>query len=274
MSRQLARLLLLPGLAFFTGLAFFWNRNGTRSASRSVSPLVWPPVAASGALCHVETLARISAEYDAKQSPPGGGCKGDIGEHMETLLRIALDPAVRSVTEVGVRDGYATWAFLEAARRRHIAGGPPLSIRLHDITMSGGARALVQLMQGSCPAIPVTFIEGDDLLVPIKPTDVLLLDTWHSHRQLSRELAIIPPAVRRALILHDTVTFGSVDEAAVGHGGKPVDEALYSGVSRKAAGLQPALDKFLRSRPEWVFFRRDFNCNGLTIVRRRVVAVD
>lgn len=251
MLRRLARLLLL-----FAGSVF--------------APRAQPPVAAT---CHPDTLAKISAEYDSKQSRPGGGCKGDIAEHMETLLNIASDPAVRSVTEVGVRDGYATWAFLEAARRRHVAGGPPLSIRLHDITMSKPAKALMRLMNRTCPAIPVSFVEGDDLLTPIKRTDVMLLDTWHSYRQLSRELSTIPPAVRRALILHDTVTFGHVDEALSGHGGKPIDEALYKSVSRKAAGLQPAVDDFLSRQPEWVFYRRDENCNGLTIVRRRGVAV-
>ena len=56
--------------------------------------------------------------------------------------------------------------------------------------------------------------------VPIAPTDLMLLDTWHTYRQLSRELLVIPKSVRKALILHDTVTFAARDEGQSGHGGK------------------------------------------------------
>ena len=214
--------------------------------------------------CASTTLAKISAEFQARI---GSGCMGDIGEHMPTLMRSALNSSVSSVSEVGVRQVFATWAFLEAARRRHVAREPPLSIFLYDITMSGAAKDVVGIMQRTCPAIPVTFVEGDDLNVTIQPTDVMLLDTWHSYRQLSRELAKIPMAVQKALFLHDTVTYGRVDEGESGHGGKRIDETQFAGLPRKA-GLQPALGEFLGRHAEWYEAHRYENCNGLTVLCR------
>ena len=45
-------------------------------------------------------------------------------------------------------------------------------------------------------------MEGDDLAMALEPTDVMLLDTWHTFRQLRQELRRIPRGVAKALILH------------------------------------------------------------------------
>ena len=55
--------------------------------------------------------------------PPTAECMHHVWHRhltppLAALAAQALHPSVSSVTEVGVRQGYATWAFLEAARRR------------------------------------------------------------------------------------------------------------------------------------------------------------
>jgi hypothetical protein len=70
-------------------------------------------------------------------------------------------------------------------------------------------------------------------------------------------------------MLHDTTLFGDRDESIEGHGGKPVDEALFNGLPPKA-GLWPAVEEFLASAEgsNWRLVERVTVNNGLTILGR------
>ena len=46
----------------------------------------------------------------------------------------------------------------------------------------------------------------------------MLLDTWHSYKQLAAEMARLPAFVRHHIALHDTTTFEFRDEGLEGHG--------------------------------------------------------
>ena len=229
--------------------------------------------------CTSKFIDRIRTEYQSKQRGIGGGCNGDIAEHLPILRKFAIDPNVSHVSEVGVRDGYATFAFLDAAverwQRRHLAGASgPLTVRLYDITKTASIKALLGDLECECPALDVKFAEGDDLKISIEDTDFMLLDTWHTYRQLAAELKVIPQRVRQRISFHDTVLFAYGDEGDdVGHGGKPIEAGLYVGLEKKS-GLMPAIEEFLVSEkarsPTGAFMLEEAkqNCNGLVILKR------
>ncbi|KAJ1466945.1 hypothetical protein T484DRAFT_3632256 [Baffinella frigidus] len=231
--------------------------------------------------CTSSLLRFIENGYLFKARPIGGGCNPDIAEHLPVLRMLLMEPHVTHGSEVGVRDGFATWAFLDAARERLEKGMRPLKIRLYDISKTKKVKALLQKVNSECPALDVELSEGNDLVIPIEETDIMLLDTWHSFRQLNAELKRIPHKIRRTLLLHDTVTFEQRDEGTTGHGGKPINEELFEG-SMQYQGLLPAIKKFLRaeqargetSKPndrDSLFVLRETrtNCNGLTILDRQ-----
>jgi hypothetical protein len=121
----------------------------------------------------------------------------DINEHCVRLRELASECG--HVTEFGMRPEASTVALLAGGpgtlvsydRRRH-----PLVDLLEVVARPGGFR----------------FEEGDSLTAEIEETDLLFLDTVHTARQLSRELARHAGRVRRRIVLHDTVTFGQVGE--------------------------------------------------------------
>jgi hypothetical protein len=63
--------------------------------------------------------------------------------------------------------------------------------------------------------------------------------------------------------MHDTVTFGTVDE-------KPYDNGMVSkylkGVQSVRTGLKMALQDFLEANPEWKLSAHYGNNNGLTVL--------
>ena len=237
--------------------------------------------AAPDKTCSQRMIDRIHFEYQSKQRSVGGGCNGDIAEHLPVLKELAMDPKVRHVSEVGVRNGYATFAFLDAALERWQSGGgddgvAELKIRLYDITQTTPVKQLLNEIHTECNALDVKFTEGDDLKVHIEKTDLMLLDTWHSYRQLAAELKVIPQRVNQRIAFHDTELFGHRDEGESGHGGKPVDESLFTGMHKKT-GLRPAIDDFLKLQEQhtatsaFVLEHDKKNCNGLLILKRESV---
>lgn len=168
--------------------------------------------------------------YQARYTP------SDINEHVPTLNRLAGD--CQRVTEMGVRSGVSTAAFLFAR---------PDSITCYDLdqhqniaTFAGAA-----LEAG----IDFTFVQGDVLTQRIAETDLLFLDTYHTYDQVRQELILHAGQVRRYLVLHDTTTF-----AVQGEGGQ--------------TGIWAAVQEFLASHPEWRLAEKYENNNGLTVLAR------
>ena len=196
--------------------------------------------------------------------PFQGGAQ-DINELLPRI-RAALVGA-RHISEVGVREAISSWTFAAVAAEAADAGAP-VTYRALDITRQEGVADLEAAL-AQCPGIDFSYTEGSDLLVPPWPTEVMLLDTWHTYKQLARELPRFAPYISRTLMLHDTSLKGEVDEILEGAGGKPVDEALFAGLPQKQ-GLWPAIQDFLVTEEgkNWRVAERITANNGLTIMQR------
>jgi hypothetical protein len=165
---------------------------------------------------------------------------GDINEH---LLRIAqLARECDHVTEFGVRTGLSTLAILHG-----LSNKPEATLRSYDLADPYGvfdtARDVV--------SVQWTFTHGSTLDVsPIEPTQMLFVDTLHTYAQVKGELERHAANVSKYIVFHDTVSFGVTGE----DGG---------------AGINLAIQEFLRDYPQWVIFEHYDNNNGLTILTRQ-----
>ncbi len=207
--------------------------------------------------CDTATKEFISSKYNAVATTAG-----DIHEHIPVIYRYV--EMFLHATEIGVRNLGSSWAFAKAGMDR-VAAGKSFTYRASDITKQGVVEQLDKTMSG-CPSIEYSFIEGDDLLIEPWKTNVLLIDTWHVYRQLAAELPRWAPFVGHYIMLHDTQSFRVVDEGVEGHGGKAVDEGLFSRTGNQ--GLWPAVEQFISAHPEWSIHEHRENNNGLTILKR------
>lgn len=164
----------------------------------------------------------------------------DINQHLPTLRRYARK--VKSVTELGVRRGVSTRAFLVC----------PVDYVGYDLNMvPPGLRELGSTATMDRPDRKVEFRRGDSTKISIDETDLLFIDTLHNYLQLAQELRIHNKHVSRYIILHDTHTFGYRDES----GGGP--------------GLVPALLEFMDKQVgNWAIIEHRVHNNGLTIMER------
>ena len=172
-----------------------------------------------------------AALYERARSQPS-----DIQAHLPVLHKFAS--SVRHVTEFGVRTGNSTTALLHAGPDRLIG---------YDVFR----QPEVALLEAAARHEGLTFrfmLQDIRGLPDIEPTDLLLLDSVHTHEQVAFELRFAP-RVSRYIMLHDTETFGDV-----GENGGP--------------GIWPAVAEFLRSSPDWELLQHDPRENGLTILRR------
>lgn len=158
----------------------------------------------------------------------------------------------RRVTEFGVHKGNSTWALLAAQ---------PDQLTSYDVAVAKndeGHGAFESLLKAVASAVEGTstefrFILGDSGVVEIEETDLLFIDSLHTYAHLSRELILHHLRVRKFIILHDTTTFGSIDED------------LITGTP----GLWPAVQEFLYfHRDEWRLKERLEIYDGLTILER------
>jgi hypothetical protein len=115
--------------------------------------------------------------------------------------------------------------------------------------------------------IDFEFRQLDVIEADIEETDCLLIDTWHTYSQLCAELQLHSPSIRNLghIILHDTYTFGYVDEPAYPHASS---SALRWGKMSAKRGLRLALTEFVDSTPGWRIVLDHPHNNGLTILRR------
>ena len=121
---------------------------------------------------------------------------------MDAMYKLASHPNVHHITEVGVRNVVSSYAFAKAAMERP----GQVVYRAHDLEERPANTAMTALMR-QCSSIDYQFTAGDDLKVPIEDTDFMLIDTWHTYKQLAAELELLAPKVRRYLAFHDTIAF-------------------------------------------------------------------
>ena len=164
--------------------------------------------------------------------------ESNMVEHMPTLRRYA--ELVDSVVEFGVCNGRSTTALL---------AGCPKQMVSYDLVPKW--ECITNLYELALEAhIPWKFVKGDTREISIMETDLLFIDTDHTYTQLKQELRLHSNKVKRFIILHDTVTNGTVG-------------------SDGTEGMQRAIDEFLESKG-WQVKEVFENCHGLMVLERGV----
>ncbi len=161
----------------------------------------------------------------------------DINEHLPTLRKYAEQ--CDHVTEFGVRWICSTWALLVAK---------PKILISYDIIEPSNILSVAQ--HAKQHGVHFEFKLENTLEVDIEPTELLFIDTLHTYTQLNAELEMHAEKVSRFIILHDTVSFGTVGE------------------DRVDKGLNFAIDEFIQATEQWKVLETFTNNNGLTVLSR------
>lgn len=157
----------------------------------------------------------------------------DITDHLCTLRLLAT--RCTHIVEFGVRTGNSTVAFL---------AGLPSDGKLVSFDINPPSFALPTDMGGKW-----AFMQANTALLPlIEETDLLFIDTLHTHDQVVAELKHGNQA-RKWIVLHDTVLFGNR-----GENGQP--------------GISTAITDFLMQNPHWQIFADCLHNNGLLVLER------
>lgn len=180
--------------------------------------------------------------------------RSDINEHMETLYKYGLE--CDHITEMGVRYGCSTWAFLKSNPQKMIS----YDISYHDRNIINEILNITKEYN-----INYHFILADVLQIEIEKTDLLFIDTLHTYNQLTNELNQHASKVNKFIILHDTELFGSVDESIYSHASN-----IIKNINISKTGLINALNDFLKSEngKNWKIKETFKNNNGLSILER------
>ena len=165
--------------------------------------------------------------------------RGDIHEHIPTLLRYGKD--VNIITELGVRTGGSTSAWVKAAPKKLIC---------YDINQRPDFHLSQYEKWAEEQGIDFEFILADTTKIEIEPTELLFIDTLHTYDQLKTELTLHGNKASKYIILHDTVSFA------------------YRGMVTGTKGLIPAIEEFLTYNHEWRMKVHYKNCNGLMVLER------
>jgi predicted O-methyltransferase YrrM len=163
---------------------------------------------------------------------------GDFRDHMHTLTLLAAQ--CLHITEFGTSCGISTSALMFAQPQRLIT----YDIRRHE-------RVAVLERLAAAKGIAFEFRQQSTAaLLDIEETDLLFIDTWHVACQLEKELKHAA-RVRRYIVMHDTVTFGTRPE------------------SGNEQGLLSALVPFLKvTKGHWRLSVHYPHNNGLTVLHR------
>jgi len=175
----------------------------------------------------------------------------DINEHLYTISKYSKE--CNYITEMGVRGVISTWALLN---------GRPKKMVSYDIQHPNQFGQDINEVYDVAEEnnIKYDFILANVLDVQIEPTELLFIDTWHSYKQLKKELNIHSKNVSKYIILHDTTSYEFNDEVSYEMWG---EEWKGEGV-----GLWKAVEEFLMENNDWILHERFVNNNGLTILKK------
>lgn len=175
-------------------------------------------------------MSRLFEEFEKAIYYPS-----DINEHLPYLFAIAND--VNHVTELGVRDGQSTRAFLASS----------CTLRSYDLYLDPNVIQLFEEAQQQ--GADKQYIQGNSLEITLEPTDFLFIDTNHHYEHLKQELLLHHDKVSKYIGFHDTVTYGGPSQG-------------------DSVGLLAAILEFLALHPEWRVYSHHKNNNGVTILER------
>jgi hypothetical protein len=168
----------------------------------------------------------LNNEYERAKNTPS-----DINEHLEVLYEYAQK--CDHITELGVRTGTSTRAFLNAHK----------TLISYDIIQDEHVQSL---FYAASKLFHARYHNADTLNLEIEPTDLLFIDTDHTYSQLSKELELHGNKARKYIIFHDTTTYGNE--------------------------LVPAIFEFMDlNHGGWIIDKHFKHNNGLTILRRKDV---
>lgn len=188
--------------------------------------------------------------------------RSDIYEHLPILAKYTSK--CNHITEMGMRSVVSSWAFAKGLIMNDFKNKEMVSI---DLDYSPNIEPLKNALK-QC-GINFIFIMANDTKITISQTDLLFIDTFHVYAHLKQELICHADKVNKYIILHDT----QVDQL-LGECIRTKLDALKIAkdtgylVEDINKGLQPAVDEFLISHPEWKIEKVFTNCNGLTILKR------
>jgi hypothetical protein len=159
----------------------------------------------------------------------------DMHEHLPWISELTSE--CKHATELGIGYAQSTRGFL-----RH-----DIEMHSYDIHIYPETQAYFDTAKAG--GRNVTLHVEDTRTATIAPTDIMLVDSYHSYEQVKIELERHASSVSKYILFHDTELFGNT-----GQGGE--------------AGVWPAVQEFLDSHPEWQLVERRTNCNGMTLIKR------
>jgi methyltransferase family protein len=175
-----------------------------------------------------------------------------IAAHLPRLRRFAdgCDLAV----EFGVKKGASTTALLLGAQ--------------HVLSVDLVKHAELRTLRSCVGDDRWLFLQGDTREIDIPECDLLFVDADHSYASVRAELERHASRVRRWLIFHDTITFGSV--AASGETGRHswVQQTPGQSVPLEHLGIRPAIDELMIRDDSWRIYMHYTDSHGLLVLRR------
>lgn len=172
------------------------------------------------------------------------GSPSDINEHLPTLYEYAK--RCSHITEMGVRHGASTRAFLYADPEKYVA---------YDLIIDEEVNSLFNY----CKSVgkDYHYLQEDVLKIEIEETDLLFIDTYHCYEQLTEELKLHSSKVKKYIAFHDTVSYARV--------GENLPYLGFEGLK----GIMYAIEEFLESNSEWQVVHNAKYNNGLMIIERQ-----
>ncbi len=157
-----------------------------------------------------------------------------ISVHLPRLRRLAQ--GLNLVVEFGVRAGDSTVAWLLGARR----------VMSWDILSNRSAQELARVVGPDRWIYTI----GDSVTARVPPCDLLFVDSQHTLKQCSAEL-VAHAQKAQCIVLHDTVSFGSI-----GDDGGP--------------GILGAVHELLSQDSAWSITEHHLDGGGLMVLQRSV----
>jgi hypothetical protein len=187
---------------------------------------------------------------------------GDINEHLIYLSNLSRN--CTSILECGVRSVISSWAFLNGL----VKNKKDVKI-LHSCDIERSPN--IEKLEQACNENNVSFVfhECDDLKVPVEKYDLIFIDTWHIYGHLKRELEKFHSMAQKYIVMHDT-EIDKIQGETIRIGWNAEEQSRQTGipVAEINRGLQPAIDEFLVSHPEWRVKEHFTHNNGLTVLER------
>jgi hypothetical protein len=186
--------------------------------------------------------------------------RSDINEHLPTLYKYAKK--CDTIVDCSIRSIVSSYAFSAA-----LLGNKKGSLTMVDNEKTSNIDSFVEMSNGE--GVPIEFLQGKCLETPLKETDLLFIDTWHTYPQLKRELEYWNTSVKKYIIMHDTTVDEFVSESVRCNLDieKQSRESGFS-VEDIRKGIWYAIEEFLQEHSEWKVEERFTNNNGLTILSR------